>query len=156
MNTKCCRVKNGLVNYFRGDKKHLQRRHIYDSDKWYIIFLEVPLSIVILQSYISLKNSSKIQPHCTKHIQTCLIYAAKKDCLHFTHGQRWANLFSVFRNMMFCTDRGLWTIFCSAEVIKNTLETWELLLIPSLMLSQENDLPILRLFFLSLFPWLMH
>lgn len=52
--------------------------------------------------------------------------------------------------------RAFWTVFLSAEVIKSTFESWELLLMPlSLMLSQENDLPF---FFFSYpsFPWLMH
>lgn len=29
----------------------------------------------------------------------------------------------LFRELMFNTDLGLWTIFCSAEVIKSTLES---------------------------------
>lgn len=70
------------------------------------------------------------------------VCSKQKGCLCVPHRQTWANLFSAFRNMMFSTDMGLWTIFCSADVIKSTFESWELLLMPlSLMLSQENDLP---------------
>lgn len=29
----------------------------------------------------------------------------------------------AFRKMMFSTDMGLWTIFCSAEVIKSNFES---------------------------------
>ena len=78
-----------------------------------------------------------------KHVQSCLMCAAKKKgCLRVPHRQTWANLFGAFRNMMFSTDMGWWTVFCSADVIKSTFESWELLLMPlSLMLRQENYLP---------------
>lgn len=155
-----------------GRRQHFHNSHLSEMSfalKFHYLLLVISLkwlqdnaslvsTVLLFQLFITFYYSEISKIHAVdasfidiaqnlKHVLSCLMYATNKKPVSMSHTGRdgWIYSDRILDMLLGWSYSALiWAsgLFCPAEVIKSTFESWELLLMPlSLMLSQENDIP---------------